>query len=157
MPLWTFFLTFFFVFGFDIDRQSLARPAARAAAGAARRRRLLAQHALARSLARARVRVRPLPAHRKAAPVAQPAIAAEVHEALDVHRHLAPQIALDLVLGLEDIADAADLVLVEVVGPLVERDVSLLQDLARERLADPVDVSERDFHPLVAREVDACD
>src|SRR5262249_23312177 len=76
---------------------------------------------------------------------------------LDVHRHLATEIALDLELGLEDVADATDLVLVEAVGPLVERDVSLLQDLPAQRLADPVDVRERNLHPLVAREVDACD
>src|SRR5688572_6301672 len=118
-------------------RYSLARPAAARRAGR-RTGRLPALHALARPLAGARVGVRALAAHREAAPVTQAAVAAEVHEALDVHRHLAAQIALDLVLGLEDVADATDLVLVERVGPLVERDVGLLQDLAREGLADAV-------------------
>src|SRR5512134_3343762 len=103
MPLWTFFLTFFFVFGLDMFRYSLTRTAGAAARRAARR--LLAQHALARPLAGARVGVRPLAAHRQASPVAQAAVAAEVHEALDVHRDLAAQVAFDLVLRLEDVAD----------------------------------------------------
>src|SRR5688572_23169841 len=149
MPLWTFFLTFFFVFGFDI-LYSLprTRATARGASG-----RLLAQHALARPLARARVRVRALAGHRQPAAVAQPAVTAEVHEALDVHRHLAAEIALDLVFGFEDVADATDLVLVEVVGALVRRHVGLLQDALSQRLADAVDVRERDLHPLVTRQV----
>src|SRR4030095_7022666 len=58
--------------------------------------------------------------------------------------------------GLEDVADAPDLVLVEIVGALVGRDVGLLQDALSQRLADAVDVRERNLHPLVARKVHAC-
>src|SRR5439155_10261478 len=51
---------------------------------------------LARALARTRVGVRALAAHRQALTMAQAAIAAEIHQPLDVDRNLAPQIALDL-------------------------------------------------------------
>src|SRR6185437_5781538 len=53
------------------------------------------RHRLA--LAGAGVGVRALATHRQAAPMAQSAIAAEIHQPLDVHRHLAPEVALDAV------------------------------------------------------------
>src|SRR5215470_5087226 len=65
------------------------------------RRLLLAGDGAARSLARARVAVRALAVHRQVATVAQTAVGPEVHVALDVHRHVAPQVAFDLV-GLVD-------------------------------------------------------
>src|SRR4029077_2572164 len=96
--------------------------------------------ALAGTLARARVRMRALPADRQALPVAQPPEATKVHEALDVHADLTPKIALDLQLArLDRLADATGLVVVEIVGALVQRHLRLLEDLARERLADSVD------------------
>jgi hypothetical protein len=50
---------------------------------------------LARALAGARVGARALAAHRQALLVAHAAVAAQVHQALDVHRRLAAQVALD--------------------------------------------------------------
>src|ERR1700727_1860688 len=44
-------------------------------------------------LARARIGVGALAAHRQPAAMTQPAIAAQVHQPLDVHRDLAPQVA----------------------------------------------------------------
>src|SRR4029079_11821604 len=55
--------------------------------------------ALLRALARARVRARALPADRQALAVAHAAVAAQVHQALDAHRHFAPQVAFDRELG----------------------------------------------------------
>src|SRR5688500_6559501 len=56
---------------------------------------LLARDGFRRSLAGAGIGMRTLAAHRQTAPVTQPAIAAEIHQPLDVHRRLAAQIALD--------------------------------------------------------------
>jgi hypothetical protein len=101
--------------------------------------------------------VRALPADRQALAVAQTAEATEIHQALDVHRDLAAQVAFDLQLAAFDhLADPARLVVIEIVGSLVQRNLRLGEDVARERLPDPVDVSERDLHPLVARKIDAC-
>src|SRR5262245_49482932 len=58
------------------------------------RRFLLAGDRLARALAGTRVRVSTLTADRQAAPVAQTAVAANVHEHLDVLTDFAPQVAL---------------------------------------------------------------
>src|SRR5215212_4433262 len=65
------------------------------------------RHGLA--LARARVGVGALAAHRQAAAVPQAAVAGHVHQALDVHGDLAAEVALDPVLAVDQLADAEDL------------------------------------------------
>src|SRR5271154_4365879 len=54
---------------------------------------LLAGDRLGRALARARVGVGALAADRQALAVTQAAVAAEIHQTLDVHRHFAAQVA----------------------------------------------------------------
>src|ERR1043166_8461940 len=51
--------------------------------------------ALLRALASASVRPRALAAHRQAFAMAHTAVAAEIHQPLDAHRHFATQIAFD--------------------------------------------------------------
>src|SRR5258708_24428973 len=75
------------------------------------RHRLLAGDRPGRSLAGARVGVRALTAHRQTLAMAQAAIAAEIHQPLDVHRHLPPEIAFDGEFAVDELADAQDLVL----------------------------------------------
>src|SRR5262245_2277077 len=84
-PVWTFFLTLRLAcrFGCAITGSSLLGGGGRA---------LLLHRLPPRSLARARIRVRALAADRQPAAVAQPAVAAEVHQPLDRHRHIAPQV-----------------------------------------------------------------
>src|ERR1041385_4438955 len=117
---------------------------------------LLHRHA-AWALARARVGVRARSAHWEVAAMTATAIAAEIDQALDVELHVAAKIALDAVVLLDRVADPADVVLVEIVGALVERDAGFVQHDVRGLAAETVDVRERDIHPLVAREVDASD
>src|SRR6185369_6651801 len=69
--------------------------AERCSASGRRWRFLLARDGLSRSLAGAGVGVGALAADRQALAMAQPAIAAEIHQPLDVHGDLAPQVALD--------------------------------------------------------------
>src|SRR5215510_3869192 len=66
---------------------------------------LLAGDRLGRPLARARVGVSALTAHRQAATMAQAAIAAEVHQTLDVDADLAAQVALDEIVAVDHFAD----------------------------------------------------
>src|SRR4051794_26057895 len=61
---------------------------------------LLGNRALARSLACAGVGLRALPPDRKRTPMAHPAVAADFHQALDVHRDLLAEIAFDATLLL---------------------------------------------------------
>ena len=110
IPVETFFLTFFFCLAFAWRRRvavGLRSPwrsrafAALGLAGGAAAVGRRCEHALARTLARARVGVRALPVDGAPA-VTEAAVAAEVHQALDVHLHFAAEVAFDLVVGLED-------------------------------------------------------
>src|SRR5918911_950024 len=79
-----------------------------------------------RALARARVRLRALAVDRQAAPVAQAAVAADLHQALDVLRALAAEVALDRQLGVDEVAQLGDLVVGEVADVRVRCDAGLL-------------------------------
>src|SRR6185312_6645340 len=75
-----------------------------------------------------------LAAHGQAAAVPLPAIGADLGEALDVRRHLAPEVTLDQdVLGggeaVDDLAQAGHLLLGEVLGALAGVDIGVLDDL----------------------------
>ncbi len=78
-------------------RRVRPRVAAALRGGAKLLRRLLAaSDGLLRALAAARVRLRPLPVHRQAAPVADPAIRPDLAEALDRLLPVTAQVTLDL-------------------------------------------------------------
>src|SRR5690606_14529630 len=66
---------------------------------------LLSRYAALRSLARTRIRLGSLPVNRQISAVAQPAVAAEIHQTFDVLLHLATEIALHLVFALDDLAN----------------------------------------------------
>src|SRR5262245_26166180 len=108
-PVWMFFRTFFLTF------LALATPTG-SFPQLLLRRDLLARDGLALALAGARVRVSPLSADGQPFSVSQPAIAADVHQHLDVLLDLAPQIAFHLVAALDDVAQSHDLGLVQVEG-----------------------------------------
>src|SRR5574341_1067299 len=73
--------------------------------------RALHPHGAAWALAGPGVGTGPLASDRQAPAVPQAPIAANVHEALDVHGHLALQVSFDPVVPLEDPAEPVDLVL----------------------------------------------
>src|SRR5262245_3923614 len=83
-----------------------------------RRGLLLDHHAALGALARAGVGVRALTANRQTAAVTDPAIRADVHQPLHIHRDVAAQIAFDLELALDDLADAVHLVIGPGLHPL---------------------------------------
>src|SRR5262249_15216128 len=58
-----------------------------------------------RALARAGIGMGALPAHRQTAAVPQPAIAAKVHQPLDIELHLTPEVALHQVIAVDHLAD----------------------------------------------------
>src|SRR5262245_53446722 len=144
MPVATFFLTFFLPTFFTISLLL-------------HRRLLLAGDGLARALAGARVGVGALAAHGQAAAVAEPPVAADVHEQLDVLRHLAAEVALHLVVALDHLANPYGLALAELVGSGVGRDVRLLADLARTGAPDSEDIGQRNLDALVPGEIDSGD
>src|SRR5918997_861026 len=110
---------------------------------------LLGDRGAARPLAGARVGVRALAPHGEAAAVAQAAVAADIHQPLDVHLDALAQVALDLALPLDDRADAAEHVLVEIAHARVHGDAGRLQDRRRARAPDAIDVRQSDLDALV--------
>src|SRR5437899_5234573 len=116
---------------------------------------LLAGDRLGRALAGARIGVRALAADGQRAAVTQAAIAAEVHEPLDVHRDFAAQVAFDLVVAVDRLADLQHFRVGELVDAAVCRDADLVDDLLGKLLADAVNVLKRDDDALVGRNVDA--
>src|SRR6266576_3247551 len=110
---------------------------------------------LTRATAGAGVGPGALSAHGQAAPVAQPAIGPDRHQALDVERDLAAQLAFDLGFLVEDVAEAADLLVVEVLDEPVGLDVRDRQDATRRMRADSEDVGEGDLDALLPGNVNA--
>ena len=67
--------------------------------------------------------------HRQALAVAQAAVAAEVHQPLDVHRDLAAQVALDDVVAIDRLADLQHLGVGELADATFGRDANPVADL----------------------------
>src|SRR4051794_34382164 len=116
---------------------------------------LLSGNRLGRSLARARIGVGALAAHRQTAAMTQAAIAAEVHQTLDIDAGLATQIALDHIVAVDHFADLQNFLVAQLADAAVQRDLHLLHDLGRILLADAMDVLKRNQGALVGRDIHA--
>src|SRR5215218_10627682 len=80
---------------------------------------LLAGDGLARALARARVGLRALTVYRETAAVPQTLVAADLHLAADVARHLAAEVTLDAEMLVDVVAQLQQVLVREVLGPQV--------------------------------------
>ncbi len=98
-----------------------------------------------------------LAADRQAPAVTQAAVGGQVHQALDVDRGLAAQVALDGVVVVDRLADLQDLGVGQLVHPTALFDAHLGHDVLGGLRADAVDVLQRDLDALVGGNVDACD
>src|SRR5881394_1956352 len=113
----------------------------------------LAGDRLGRALARARIGVGALTAHRQAAAMTQAAIAAEVHQTLDVDADFSTKIALDQIVAVDHFANLQNFLVAELADATLSGDLYLLDDLGRVLLADAMDVLERDQDALVGRDI----
>src|SRR5262245_45832140 len=118
---------------------------------------LLAGNRPSLALARARVGVRALAAHGQAAAVPQAAVAAQIHQALDVHGDIAPQVAFHDVVAVDRLTKLQHLGVGQVSEPPLIRDPDLAADVVRELRPYAVDVLERDDDAFLRRNVNACD
>ena len=82
-------------------------------------------------------------------------IAADLGQTLDVHRHIAAQVALHGVLVADDLAQLGLLGVGEVLDPGIGIDARLLEDLARAGAANAVNIGEPDLDSLFLRQVNA--
>src|SRR5262245_62983930 len=81
-------------------------------------------------------------------------IRADVHQALDVHGHLAAEIALHLELALDHLAHPGHLLLRPGLHALVGIETGPGHDVPGQGAADSVDVGDGHFTALVPREID---
>src|SRR6476619_2974782 len=116
---------------------------------------LLAGDRLGRALARARVGMGALAAHRQTAAMSQAAIAAEVHQPLDVDADLTTEIAFDHIVAVDHFADLQHFLVAQLADATIRGDLHLLDDLGRVLLADAMDVLKRDQHALVGWDIHA--
>ena len=65
--------------------------------------------------------------------MAHAAVRADLDQALDVQRHFAPQVALDLVAAVDQLAEPVDLLLGQIADPRVRVELSPY-DLTRGRI-----------------------
>src|SRR4029079_4040063 len=101
---------------------------------------LLAGNRLGRALTGPGIGVRALAAHRQRAAMTQAAIAAQIHQPLDVHRHFAAQVTLNLVVAVDRLADLQHLRVGQLVDPPLRRDADLLHDLGGKFRSDALDI-----------------
>jgi hypothetical protein len=101
--------------------------------------------------------MRTLAPYRKPLAVAQSAIAPEIHQPLDIHCDLPPQVALDGIVAIDNLANAQHVVVCQFVHAPLERNTDPVADLKGLGSADAVDVSEPDRDPLLVRDIDARD
>jgi hypothetical protein len=93
----------------------------------------------------------PLSTSRQATTVTKAAIAANVHEPLDVHCDLLTKVAFDSTLSVNDPADFADLLFGKLFYSDLRTNSRLLQDYLGTVVPYAVDVRESDINALVAR------
>src|SRR6185503_1559102 len=105
----------------------------------------------------ARVGVSPLTPHRQSTPVANPAVTPDIHQPLDVHRDFGSEGTLHFHRTLDDLAETGDFGVREVSHPGIGADPGLREEATTRGTSDAVDVGERDFNPLLARQVHASD
>src|SRR5215813_3070372 len=123
--------------------------------GLCRRFLLLRYCALARSFARASVRVRTLTTNRQVAAMPVSAIGTDFDEPLDIHRNFLAQIAFHHAFRFDDLANAVHLVFAQVLHLLHRVHIRLIQNARGARITDPIDISQPDIHALLSRKIDA--
>src|SRR5215469_878893 len=121
-----------------------------------RRLLLLRDRSFARSFAGTRIGMRALSANRQVSAMAESAVGADFDEPLDVHRNFLAQIAFHQSLGLNDRTDAVDLFFAEVGNLLHRIDLRLIENASRARVADPIDIGQRNVDVLLAGKIHAC-
>src|SRR5262249_4220382 len=118
---------------------------------------LAAPDGLLRALPRPRVRLGALAAHGEAAAMPDPAVRADLGQALDRLPAVAAEVALHPELGAGGVAELRDLLVREVADLLVGIELERANHLLRGRAADSVDVRQPDLEPLLRGQVDAGD
>ena len=84
----------------------------------------------------------------------QAAIAADLHQALDVHGNFAAQVALYLDVVVNVVAQLADIILGQILHAGIGIDARMLDDIVGDVAANAVDVRQGDLDSLLPGKVD---
>src|SRR5262249_7365772 len=114
---------------------------------------LLAGNGLRFTLASSGVGSGALAARRQAAPMAQTPIGTDLDEAANIALTLTPQVALDLIVGIDHFAKLSDLGFAEILDLLRRIDPCLRDDIVSVMLADSVNQRNRIEHRFFSRKV----
>src|ERR1700689_3831480 len=96
-----------------------------------------------------------LTAGRQATAMANAAVGADVHEALDVHRDFSAQGAFDAIRLFDLLAETVHVRVREILDALVGADPGRRDDAARGLATDAVDVGKADLDLFLPWEIDA--
>jgi hypothetical protein len=96
-----------------------------------------------------------LTAHRQTTPVAYTAVAAQIHQPLDAHGHLAAQVTFHSVLGYLG-AQSIDLGFAQIANLEILGDTGRRTNLLGASLADSINGLQRDDRMFVDWNVDTC-
>ena len=83
------------------------------------------------------------------------AVAADLGQALDVHRHVTAEVALHSVAVADDLAQLGLIFLGQILHAGVGVDSGLGQDLVGAGAPNAVDIGQADLYPLILRQVNA--
>jgi hypothetical protein len=82
-------------------------------------------------------------------------VTTDLLQALDVHRDLTPQIALNPIVSTNHFAQTADFRLRQIFDPRVGVNVRLAQDVPTGRPTNAIDVGQSDFHSLAPGQINS--
>eukprot|EP01036_Dinobryon_divergens_P045087 gene45088-biopygen36376 len=99
--------------------------------------------------------MRALATNRQTFAVTQAAVATKVHQALDVHRDFAAQVALDQIVAVNGLADLEHFLVGKLVNAALGGDADLADNLFGLLRADAMDILQRDHDALGSGNVDA--
>ena len=85
---------------------------------------------------------------------AETAIAADLHQPLDVHGNFAAQVAFDLQVVVDVVAQLADIILCQILHAGIGVDARGLDDVVGDVAANAVDIRQGDFDALLPGKVD---
>jgi hypothetical protein len=99
--------------------------------------------------------MRALAAHWQTLAMAQTAIAGEIHQTFDVHRHDTPQIALDRMFPIDHLANPQNLVVGQFMDATLLRDTDLATNLVCRGPPNPMDIGEANGDAFLIGDIDA--
>src|SRR5206468_8153706 len=121
-----------------------------------RRLLLIGGRSLTRTLAGTSVGMCSLSADLQVTAMTEAAIGADFDEPLNAHRDFLAQIAFDQTLAFNHLADSVHFIFTQVLDLLHRIHIGLIENARRARIANAVNVRQRNKCPLVSRKIDAC-